>query len=105
MKPGFHALVALCAVALAVCGAAATPMDDENPNVVRPTGVPPHHRAKRTHRSTSQPRATAELGLATTTSPVPGVAPTTGASSVIVINAHGGEVLYEKNADQMRPPA
>jgi D-alanyl-D-alanine carboxypeptidase (penicillin-binding protein 5/6) len=31
--------------------------------------------------------------------------PTTGASSVIVINAHGGEVLYEKNADQMRPPA
>ena len=108
MKPGFHALVALCAVALAVCGGAATPTDyenDENPNVVRPTGVPPHHRAKRTHRSTPQPRATAELGLAPTTSPVPGVAPTTGASSVIVINAHGGEVLYEKNADQMRPPA
>src|SRR5207245_8314545 len=46
-----------------------------------------------------------ELGLATTTSTVPGVGPTAGASLVIVINAHGGEVLYEKNADQMRPPA
>src|SRR6266702_4536893 len=34
-----------------------------------------------------------------------GVVPTTGASSVIVINAHSGEVLYEKNPDQMRPPA
>jgi len=36
---------------------------------------------------------------------VPGSIPKTGASSVIVIDVHSGEVLYEKNPDQIRAPA
>src|SRR5205807_4894465 len=41
----------------------------------------------------------------TATQPIPGSGPRTVATSVIVVNAHSGDVLYEKNADQMRPPA
>src|SRR5207248_9509783 len=36
---------------------------------------------------------------------VPGSVPKTGASSVIVINVSNGQVLYEKNPDQIRAPA
>lgn len=36
---------------------------------------------------------------------LPGGVPSTAAASVIVIDARTGEVLYEKNADAIRPPA
>jgi D-alanyl-D-alanine carboxypeptidase (penicillin-binding protein 5/6) len=36
---------------------------------------------------------------------VPGSVPKTAASSVIVINVNNGQVLYEKNPDQIRAPA
>src|SRR2546423_1181362 len=78
--------------------------EDENPNAVRPTGVPSHRSSskKRTHHATVKHRESAEP---VPTQTVPGSVPRTGASSVIVINASNGEVLYEKNPDQIRAPA
>ena len=119
-----------CAVGLATLCVAAEPNaiapEEENPNAVRPTGVPPHRhhstskstadasadsdasssetpRPRRRHRSTAKPRESDEEPIPTQT--VPTSVPSTRASSVIVINASNGEVLYEKNADQIRAPA
>jgi serine-type D-Ala-D-Ala carboxypeptidase (penicillin-binding protein 5/6) len=95
--------------------------EDENPNEVRPTGVPHRQHAKsksaaasdsdsdasatprRTHRRAAKARDSDEEPIPTQT--VPGSVPRTGASSVIVINVSNGDVLYEKNADQIRAPA
>ena len=102
MKRRFDPFTVFCAATLALCCVAATPSNDEDADLARPTGVPHRSKSKRTHRATVKPRESAEP---TETPSVPGVVPATGASSVIVINAHSGEVLYEKNPDQMRPPA
>jgi D-alanyl-D-alanine carboxypeptidase (penicillin-binding protein 5/6) len=104
MKRRPRLLIAFWAIALPICCIAAeTISPDEDQNVVRPTGVPdrPTHR-KRVHRATTKPRETDEPAIVST---VPGAVPATSASSVIVVNAQNGEVLYEKNADQYRPPA
>jgi serine-type D-Ala-D-Ala carboxypeptidase (penicillin-binding protein 5/6) len=101
--------------------AAETPVspESENPNEVRPSGVSSHRsrakaktdsddsesatpRPRRTHR-VAKPRASEDEAMPTQT--VPGSIPKTGAVSVIVINAANGQVLYEKNADQIRAPA
>jgi D-alanyl-D-alanine carboxypeptidase (penicillin-binding protein 5/6) len=129
MNRWLRAVFALCAVGLiGICLAAeptATSSEDENPNEVRPTGVPhrQHSRSKsaataksdsdessnatprprRTHRNTAKSRESDEEPIPTQT--VPGSVPKTGASSVIVINVGNGEVLYEKNPDQIRAPA
>ena len=118
-----------CATALAVLCIAAEPTtnspDEENPNAVRPTGVPhrSHSRSKsaataksdsdesssvtprprRARRSTAKSRESDEESFSAQT--VPGSIPKTAASSVIVINVSNGQVLYEKNADQIRAPA
>ena len=96
---------------------------DGNANEVRPTGVPARHRtkakaatesdsdsdtsatprARRTHRRTPKPRESDDDSVATQT--VPGSVPKIGASSVIVVDVHSGQVLYEKNPDQIRAPA
>src|SRR6266480_18753 len=98
--------------------------EDENPNEVRPTGVPhrTHSKAKskttadsdsdanasatprrrRAHRTAAKSRESEE-DIPTQT--VPGSIPKTSASSVIVINVSNGQVLYEKNPDQVRAPA
>ena len=92
--------------ALAFCSLAATPTtpaQDEDANAVTPTDVPPHrHTSKRKHRATTKPSESPEPALVPT---IPTTVPATSASSVIVVNAHSGEVLYEKNPDQLRPPA
>ena len=118
-----------CATALAVLCIAAEPTtnspDEENPNAVRPTGVPhrSHSRSKsaataksdsdesssatprprRARRSSAKSRESDEESFSAQT--VPGSIPKTAASSVIVINVSNGQVLYEKNADQIRAPA
>src|SRR3989440_9029590 len=118
-----------CVVGLALLCVAAEPTtispEDENPNAVRPTGVPhrQHSKAKssttadsdsdtnpsatprrrKTHRSAAKTRESDEDSIQTQT--VPGSVPKTGASSVIVINVSKGQVLYEKNPDQIRAPA
>src|ERR1043166_6928641 len=100
MTRRFVAWIGFCAIAF--CSLApATPSSDEDTNAVTPTGVP-HRTTKRKHRATIK-RAEPEEAIPT---PVPGRGvPATSASSVIVINAHSGDVLYEKNPDQLRSPA
>ena len=127
MKRWSRAGFVFCAFGLALLCFAAEPTTispDENPSEVRPTGVPHRHqskakssatadsdsdenpsttpRPKRTHRATKKPREAEEPILTQT---VPGSVPKTSASSVIVINVSNGEVLYEKNPDQIRAPA
>jgi serine-type D-Ala-D-Ala carboxypeptidase (penicillin-binding protein 5/6) len=104
MKRLFRRWLTGCAVALALgCIGAETTItpEDEDQNV-RPTGI--HHRPspKRTHRATARKSDSEESIEIPST---PGGVPRTSASSVIVINVHGGEVLYEKNPDQTRPAA
>src|SRR6266567_3894397 len=126
MKRWYRAGFACCAVGLAaLCLAvepATIPPEDENPNEVRPTGVPhrQHSTAKSKTTSDSDANASAtprrrkahrtaaksgESEEPIPTQTVPGSIPKTGASSVIVINASNGQVLYEKNPDQIRAPA
>src|SRR5207245_6943846 len=59
-------------------------------------------RPRRTHRSTAKSRVSEEP---IPTQTVPRSVPKTGATSVIVINVSNGQVLYEKNPDQIRAPA
>jgi D-alanyl-D-alanine carboxypeptidase (penicillin-binding protein 5/6) len=97
----FHLCVAFCTIAL--CAVAATPPEDEdNPNAVRPTGITHRHSSKRTHRASAKKEDLQDVPIITN---APAVVPNTTASSAIVIDAHSGQVLYEKNADQYRAPA
>ena len=126
MKHWYRVGFACCAVGLAALCLAAEPTtippEDENPNEVRPTGVPhrQHSTAKSKTTSDSDANASAtprrrkahrtaaksgESEEPIPTQTVPGSIPKTGASSVIVINASNGQVLYEKNPDQIRAPA
>src|SRR5260370_4061117 len=128
MKRWYRAGFVFCALGTpAVCREAepgAITSDEENPNEVRPTGVPHRQHSKsksaataksdsdatssatprprRTHRSTAK---LGEFEESIPTQTVPGSVPKTGASSVIVINVSNGQVLYEKNPDQIRAPA
>ena len=120
-RAGFFSAVGLALFCLAAEPATISP--DENPNEVRPSGVPHRQhsktkssatsdsdespgttpRPKRTHRATVKKHRESEEPIPTQT--VPGSVPKTGASSVIVINVSNGQVLYEKNPDQIRAPA
>jgi D-alanyl-D-alanine carboxypeptidase (penicillin-binding protein 5/6) len=85
-----------CFCALAFCCVAATLPPIES---VRPTGVP-----DRKSRERKPPRA-ALVEEAPVAPAISGVVPSTRAASVIVVDARSGAVLYEKDADQVRPPA
>src|SRR5437588_3751214 len=90
--------------------AATSSEDDDEVNVVRPSGVNKRH-AKSTSRTRS--RASADSGKgndisipASALAPGPsGAVPNTRAYSVMVVDARTGAVLHEKNADQPRPAA
>ena len=117
---GFFSAVGLALLCLAAEPTTTSP--DESPNEVRPSGVPHRQhskakssatsesdespsttpRPKRTHHATKKTRESEEP---IPTQTVPGSVPKTGASSVIVINVSNGQVLYEKNPDQIRAPA
>jgi D-alanyl-D-alanine carboxypeptidase (penicillin-binding protein 5/6) len=119
-RAGFFSAVGLALLCLAAEPTTISP--DENPNEVRPSGVP-HRRSKakssatadsdesssatprpkRTHRATAKKHRESEEPIPTQT--VPGSVPKTSATSVIVINVSNGQVLYEKNPDQIRAPA
>lgn len=120
-RAGFFSAVGLALLCLAAEPTTVSP--DENPNEVRPTGVPHRQhskakssatsesdespsttpRPKRTHRATVKKQRDDEEPISAQT--VPGSVPKTSASSVIVINVSNGQVLYEKNPDQIRAPA
>lgn len=105
--------ITLTACALLFVGnvsAAISSEDDDEVNVVRPSGVNKRH-AKSTSRTRS--RASADSGKtddisipASALTPGPsGAVPNTRANSVVVVDARTGAVLHEKNADQPRPAA
>jgi serine-type D-Ala-D-Ala carboxypeptidase (penicillin-binding protein 5/6) len=60
-----------------------------------------HARSRRTHAKSKE---TEESSPATTEYTPEGI-PKTSAASVIVVDANTGKILYEKNADQIRPAA
>ena len=124
MNHWFRAGLTFCALGLFSVCLALEPPDDENANEVRPTGVPPRQHAKAKSAATTKPDSDADSNAtprprrarrvaksrdadddAIPTQTVPGSVPNIGASSVIVIDVHSGQVLYEKNPDQIRAPA
>ena len=58
----------------------------------------------RSHRTHAKPKQTPESTPAPTEY-TPGGIPKTGAASVIVVDANNGQILYEKNADEVRAAA
>ncbi len=90
--------------------AAISSEDDDEVNVVRPSGVNKRH-AKSTSRTRSHSSAdsgkTDDISIpASALTPGPsGAVPNTRANSVVVVDARTGAVLHEKNADQPRPAA
>ena len=129
MNRWFRPVFAFCAIGVAaICFAVdqtAISSEEENPNEVRPAGVPHRHHSKskpattaksdsdesssatprprRTHRNTAKSREEDEEPIPTQT--VPGSVPSTGAASVIVVDANNGQIMYEKNADEVRAAA
>ena len=113
-------LLALCTVALAFPALAQTIQTQEN--AIRPTGVPaPPPKAEavkprravavnREQEATPKPKR-ARTHVARSERPaaepprLPGGVPNTGARSVMMIDAKTGQILYEKNADEMRAAA
>lgn len=127
MSRWIRAAFLFCAVGLAcTCfGLDISPADD-NPNEVRPTGVP--HRQHAKAKSTASDKADSDSDATSSATPrarrahrvtrhrdsdedavqaqtVPGSIPKTTANSVIVVDVASGQVLYEKNADAIRAPA
>jgi serine-type D-Ala-D-Ala carboxypeptidase (penicillin-binding protein 5/6) len=119
-----YVAIGVASISFAVEPAAISP-DEGNPSEIRPTGVP-HRQQHSKAKSTATADSDADASSSTTprtrrahrvtkhresdeddipTQTVPGSIPKTGAVSVIVINAASGQVLYEKNADQIRAPA
>ena len=121
-------LLLLCALTLAL---PALGQDNED-EAVRPSGVPPGPVRKaravtakdkedvdvsssparkstkstraRSHRTHAKPKQTPESTPAPTEYTPNGI-PKTGAASVIVVDANNGQILYEKNADEVRAAA
>jgi D-alanyl-D-alanine carboxypeptidase (penicillin-binding protein 5/6) len=104
----------LC-LSLLLCAAPAraiTPSDDDEdqPQVVRPTGV---HKRHTSHAKKARPKKSAgeeqdteaEVAAIPTQPSDPNRVPNTRAVSVLVIDARTGQVLMEKNADQPRAAA
>lgn len=87
---------------------------DPEPEVVRPTGVekaPTKEHEPKERASKPKPKRARSIKKKgdddvpiVTTTPGGGV-PATGAKSVMIIDAHNGQILYEKNADEIRAPA
>jgi D-alanyl-D-alanine carboxypeptidase len=58
----------------------------------------------RSHRARAKSKEEPDT-IAAPTEFTPDGIPKTSAASVIVVDANNGRILYEKNADQVRPPA
>jgi len=105
------------------CGVLASPQiraqDDDDPNVIRPTGVTKkasaaHPSKKAAASEEKRPAAKkkardenddVQIALPAAIPTPSGAAPNTRAVSVLVVDAHSGQVMYEKNADAPRAAA
>src|SRR5213592_3236891 len=90
--------------------AAISPEDDDEVNVVRPSGVHKRHTksASRARKRSSPDAGKGEDVSIPASAVMPGssgAVPNTRANSVMVVDARTGAVLHEKNADQPRPAA
>ena len=86
---------------------AVTARDREDADA-EPTAARKTKASKSTHASSHRKRAKAkdiEESIPAPTEYTPDGIPKTSAASVIVVDANTGKILYEKNADQIRPPA
>ena len=86
---------------------AVTARDREDADA-EPTAARKTKASKSTHASSHRKRARAkdtEESIPAPTEYTPDGIPKTSAASVIVVDANTGKILYEKNADQIRPPA
>lgn len=106
MKLGRRWVIFLCALTL--------PLAAIGQESVRPTGVPeplptdtpssrPVH-TRSTH-SRAKPKADEDEPVVSIPTNVTGGVPATRAKSVIMVDAKSGQVIYEKNADELRPAA
>jgi D-alanyl-D-alanine carboxypeptidase (penicillin-binding protein 5/6) len=100
-------MLSICTLAFAF----GLPAGADAQETIRPTGIPEPSPTERPahssgHRSKKR-TATAEPSIEPSKdSPLLSSAvPATGARSVMIVEARNGQVLYEKNADEMRPPA
>jgi len=108
MRAGRDWIVCLCVIGLALTTFA------QEQQAVRPTGVPeplpkeslPKVTRARSPRPHAKPKAASnEQRDEVSPPPVSGGVPATGARSVMIVDARSGQTLYEKNADEIRPPA
>lgn len=86
---------------------AVTAKDNEDSDV-EPTPAQKEKRSKSTHAGSHRQRAKSKETPESSPPPTeytPEGIPKTNAASVIIVDANTGKTLYEKNADQMRPPA
>src|SRR4030081_3479449 len=97
----------LCTATFAFSALAVDP--EPGPDAVRPTGV---EKSPTSERVSKKPKAKRARSTKKPKDDVPivtnapgGSVPATGAKSVMIIDAHNGQVLYEKNADEVRPAA
>jgi D-alanyl-D-alanine carboxypeptidase (penicillin-binding protein 5/6) len=84
------------------------------PEVIRPTGVPeslpraeetPTPKLKHTRSKTARAARAESTPRAPAVPPTSGGVPSTGAKSVMMVDARTGQTLYEKNADEVRQAA
>src|SRR5438046_7808873 len=128
MKLWRNRILLLCALTFALTASG----QDTEDEVVRPSGIAPGPVRKaravtakdkedldsssspvqkstkstraRSHRTHARPKETPESTPAPTEYTPDGI-PKTGAASVIVVDANNGQILYEKNADEVRAAA
>jgi serine-type D-Ala-D-Ala carboxypeptidase (penicillin-binding protein 5/6) len=103
----------VCALLFAGNLSAAIPSgtdDDDEVNVVRPSGVHKRHtksaaRARKGSSPNAEKADDISIPASALTPGSSGAVPNTRANSVMVVDARTGAVLHEKNADQPRPAA
>lgn len=95
----------LFAIAFALRAFAVDP--ETEPEIVRPTGVvksPAKQHSSKSKRAKSAIKSSEDDVPIVSTVPG-GSVPTTGAKSVMIVDARSGQILYEKNADELRAAA
>jgi len=98
MKSACRLATTFFAIAFACFSAVAL----QEPEAIRPTGVPEPLSTPRAKKHARHFRASEEEAPVAEPQKLAGGIPATRATSVIVVDAHSGQVLYEKNADQQR---
>jgi len=76
---------------------------ETEPEIVRPTGVVKPYSSKPKRAKPAAKSSEDDVPIVSTVRG--GIVPATGAKSVMIVDAHSGQILYEKNADEPRAAA